>query len=154
MTTTERFFLDKSDPGVWRALNGLALKVQAATEAAGIPRSVVELLNVRVSQINGCVYCLDLHSRYALDAGVSSRQLAVLPVWREANLFTELEQAALSIGEAVALRLEDEARREELRRARTVLTDDQYSALQWAGVAINSFNLVSILSQHPVQARS
>ncbi|GAC1462828.1 MAG: carboxymuconolactone decarboxylase family protein [Pseudarthrobacter sp.] len=154
MSSTERFFLDKSDPGSWRALNGWALKVLAATEAAGIPRSVVELMNVRVSQINGCAYCLDLHGRLALEAGVGNRQLAVLPVWRETELFTDLERAALSIGEAAALLSEDGTRQSELQRARLVLTDEQFSALQWAGIVINSFNRVSILSRHPVRARS
>jgi AhpD family alkylhydroperoxidase len=150
---TERFFLDKSDPASWRALNGLALKVKAATEASGIPQSVVEVLNVRVSQINGCGFCLDMHSRYALDAGVSAQKLAVLPVWRETELFTELEQAALAIGEAAALLNSDAAQQAELEQARSVLTDDQYSALQWAGIAINAFNRVSIMSRHPVRAR-
>ncbi|MFE4545339.1 hypothetical protein [Arthrobacter sp. NPDC056727] len=48
------FFLDKSDPGSWKALNGVALKVAGSAEAAGLGRAVVELLNVRVSQLNGC----------------------------------------------------------------------------------------------------
>ena len=149
---TERFFLDKSDPGSWRALNGLALKVKTATDASNIPRSVVELLNVRVSQINGCSFCLDMHSRYALDAGVGSQKLAVLPVWRETELFTELERAALVIGEATALMTDVQARQVELHQVRMTLTDEQYSALQWAGIAINAFNRVSIMSQHPVRA--
>lgn len=151
---TERFFLDKSDPASWRAPNGLALKVKAATDAAGVSRSVVELLNIRVSQINGCAFCLDMHSRYALDAGVSSQQLAVLPVWRETELFSELERTALVIGEAAALLDGSESRQEEVQQARTVLTDEQFSALQWAGIAINAFNRVSIMSQHPVRARA
>lgn len=50
-------FLDKSDPGSWKALNGVALKVASSAEAAGLDRTVVELLNVRVSQLNGCAYC-------------------------------------------------------------------------------------------------
>lgn len=151
---TEHFFLDKSDPGSWRALNGLALKVKSATDASDIPRSVVELLNVRVSQINGCAFCLDMHSRYALDAGVSSQQLAVLPVWRQTEVFSELERAALLIGEAAALVDDNDSRQEELQQVRTVLTDEQFSALQWAGIAINAFNRVSIMSQHPVRARA
>ena len=95
-----------------------------------------------------------MHSQYALDAGVGSQQLAVLPVWRETALFTELEQAALAIGEAAALLPDGDERQVELRKARSVLTDEQYSALQWAGGAINAFNRVSIHSQHPVRARS
>lgn len=153
MTTSDRFFLDKSDPAAWRALNGLALKAQGAAEAAGIPRAAIELLNVRVSQLNGCAYCLDMHSRYALDAGVSNQQLAVLPTWRETALFTDLERAALSIGETVTVLPEDQTRQADLQQTRTVLTDEQFSALQWAAVAINAFNRVSIMSRHPVRAR-
>ena len=153
MTATERFFLDKSDPGIWRALNGLALKVQEAAEAAGIPRAVLELLNVRASQLNGCAYCLDMHSRYALDAGAGSQKLALLPAWRETEIFTDLERAALSIGEAVTVLPDDESRQAQLQQARTLLTDEQYSVLQWAAVAINAFNRVSIMSRHPVRAR-
>ena len=128
--------------------------MKSATDASDIPRSVVELLNVRVSQINGCAFCLDMHSRYALDAGVSSQQLAVLTVWRETEVFSELERAALLIGEAAALVDDSHSRQEELQQARTVLTDEQFSALQWAGIAINAFNRVSIMSQHPVRARA
>lgn len=103
--------------------------MKSATDASDIPRSVVELLNVRVSQINGCAFCLDMHSRYALDAGVSSQQLAVLTVWRETEVFSELERAALLIGEAAALVDDSHSRQEELQQARTVLTDEQFSAL-------------------------
>lgn len=65
VNTHEHFFLDKSDPGSWRAINAFSRKVAAANEEAEIPRSVTELLNVRVSQINGCAYCLNLHVRRA-----------------------------------------------------------------------------------------
>lgn len=148
------FFLDKSDPGSWRALNGLALKVSAAAEAAGLTRAVVELLNVRVSQLNGCAYCLDLHDRLAREAGVGAQQLAVLPAWREAALFTAVERAALAIGEAATALHEDGNFLAQLAAARAVLTDAQFSALQWCAITMNAFNRVSVLSGHPVRPRS
>jgi AhpD family alkylhydroperoxidase len=148
------FFLDKSDPGSWRALNGLALKVSAAAEAAGLTRAVVELLNVRVSQLNGCAYCLDLHDRLARGAGVGAQQLAVLPAWREAAVFTGVERAALAIGEAATALHEDGSFLAELAAARAVLTDAQFSALQWCAITMNAFNRVSVLSGHPVRPRS
>lgn len=147
------FFLDKSDPGSWRALNGLALKIASAAEAAGLSRAVVELLNVRVSQLNGCAYCLDLHHRLARDAGVSAQQLAVLPAWREAAVFTKTERAALAIGEAATALHDDGKSFAELATARAVLTEEQYSALQWCAIAMNAFNRISILSGHPVRPR-
>ncbi|MCC3280380.1 carboxymuconolactone decarboxylase family protein [Arthrobacter sp. zg-Y40] len=148
------FFLDKSDPASWRALNGLALKVAEAAEHAGLPRSVMELLNVRTSQLNGCAYCLDLHVRLAREAGVSGQQLAVLPAWRDAAVFSEVECAALAIAEASTLQSGTAALHQELETARKALTDDQYSCLQWAAVAINAFNRVSILSGYPVRPRA
>ncbi|MBT2548844.1 carboxymuconolactone decarboxylase family protein [Arthrobacter sp. ISL-65] len=147
------FFLDKSDPGSWRALNGLALKVAAAAEAAGLGRWVVELLNVRISQLNGCAYCLDLHDRLAREVGVSAQQLAVLPAWRETDVFDETERAALAVGEAASALDDDGESFAELAAARAVLTEAQYSALQWCAIAMNAFNRVSILSGHPVRPR-
>lgn len=147
------FFLDKSDPGSWRALNGLALKVSTAADAAGLGRGVVELLNVRVSQLNGCAYCLDLHHRLAREAGVSTQQLAVLPAWREAGVFTAVERAALAIGEAATVLHDGGNSVAELAAARAVLTEPQYSALQWCAISMNAFNRVSILSGHPVRAK-
>lgn len=147
------FFLDKSDPASWRALNGLAVKVSEAAEAAGLPRSVVELLNVRVSQLNGCAFCLDLHVRRAREAGASDQQLAVLPAWRDAAVFSAVECAALAIAEASTLQAGTALVHQEVDAARTALTDAQFSALQWAAVAINAFNRVSILSRYPVRPR-
>ncbi len=154
MSAGDHFYLDKADPGNWRALNGLARKVAAAAEDAGLSRALVELLSVRVSQLNGCAYCLDMHTGYAVEAGVSAQKLAVLPAWRETELFDDLEQAALAIGEVVALLPDEETRLAELAVARAELTDEQYSALQWTAVAINAFNRISVLSRHRVRPRA
>lgn len=147
------FFLDKSDPASWRAINGLALKVADAAEQAGLPRLTLELVNVRISQLNGCAFCLDLHARLAHEAGASEQQLAVLSAWRETTVFTPTERAALTIGEA-ATELPGNGRlRIELSAARAALTEEQYSALQWVAVTMNAFNRISILSGHPVRPR-
>jgi AhpD family alkylhydroperoxidase len=156
MTTspsTDRFFLDKADPAVWKALNGFALQVRAAAEAAGLDRALVELASVRISQINGCAYCLDLHTRLAREAGQTEQRLAVLPAWREAGIFSEVEQAALVVAEAATILPDEETRLADLDGARTLLTDPQYSALQWLAIAMNAYNRVSILSRHPVTQR-
>lgn len=154
MTASDHFYLDKADPGSWRALNAFSRKVGTSAEEAGLSRALVELLNIRVSQLNGCAFCLDLHTGYAVEAGVSAQKLAVLPAWRETQLFDDLERAALAIGEAVALLPDEETRLAELAVARAELTDEQYSALQWTAVAINAFNRVSVLSRHRVRPRA
>lgn len=71
-------FLDKSDPGSWRALNGLAVEVPAAAEAAGLSRAVVVLPNVGVAQLNGCAYCLDLHDRLAHEGTTTLQDAGIL----------------------------------------------------------------------------
>ncbi len=100
-TAPQHIFLDKQHPAVWRALNGLGLKVRDAAEEAGIDRKTIELLYVRISQINGCAYCLDMHVGDAVKAGETPQRLAVLPAWRDTALFTDKERAALSLAESV-----------------------------------------------------
>ncbi|GAB3269835.1 carboxymuconolactone decarboxylase family protein [Arthrobacter pigmenti] len=148
------FFLDKSDPASWRALNGSALKVAEAAESAGLPKSVMELISVRISQLNRCAFCLDLHVPRAREAGVTDQQLDVLPAWRESAVFTDTERAALTIAEAATELGEPENLAAKMDTARTALTDAQYSALQWAAITMNAFNRVSILSRHPIRPRS
>jgi len=152
VSTHEHFFLDKSDPGSWRAINAFSRKVAAANEEADIPRSITELLNVRVSQINGCAYCLNMHVRQAREAGVTDQQLAVLPAWRDTQVFSPLERSALTIAEATT-ELDHSTLHQDLTTARETLTDKQFSALQWSAIAINAFNRISILSGHPVRAK-
>lgn len=152
MSTHEHFFLDKSDPGSWRAINAFSRKVAAANEEADIPRSITELLNVRVSQINGCADCLNMHVRQAREAGVTDQQLAVLPAWRDTQVFSPLERSALTIAEATT-ELDHSTLHQDLTTARETLTDKQFSALQWSAIAINAFNRISILSGHPVRAK-
>ena len=153
MSLADPFFLDKSDTGSWKALNSFSLKVKEAAEAAGLETKLVELINIRISQINGCSFCLDMHTRLALEAGESMQRIAVLTTWRETTLFTDLEAAALSVAEATTTLPDTETRIAELAASRLVLDDAQFSAIQWAAIAMNAFNRVSILSQHPVRAR-
>ncbi|NLU83413.1 carboxymuconolactone decarboxylase family protein [Rhodococcus sp. HNM0569] len=132
---------------------GVVAQVRTAAEEAGLDRRLLELVNVRVSQINRCAYCLDLHSVKAYEAGETEQRLAVLPAWREVDLFTPREQAALEIAETVTLVADahlDDAAYAPLRRH---LDDDQISVLVWAAVTINAYNRVSILSGHRVRER-
>ncbi|ELT42759.1 carboxymuconolactone decarboxylase family protein [Arthrobacter nitrophenolicus] len=151
MTTTQHIFLDKQHPAVWRAINGLALKVKEAAADAGIDAKTLELLNVRISQINGCAYCLDLHVREALEAGETSQRLAVLPAWRDTALFTEKERAALALVESITELPSQQLREQEEGMARKSLTEEEFSVVSWVAVSMNAFNRISIVSHHPVR---
>jgi AhpD family alkylhydroperoxidase len=151
VSVTEHLYLDKQHPALWKAISSLGLKVQEAAEEAGIARGLLELLNVRISQINGCAYCLDLHVRKAGEAGESPQRLAVLPAWRDTALFTGKERAALALVESIT-GLPDQGTREHAEAfARECLTAEEFSAVSWVAVAMNAFNRVSIASHHPVK---
>ncbi|MGW0946217.1 carboxymuconolactone decarboxylase family protein [Streptomyces sp. NPDC002623] len=147
---TRRIFIDKQSPKAYHALVQTSEAVRATAAEAGLERTVVELVNLRVSQLNGCAFCLDVHSKAAVRAGEDTRRLAVLAAWRDTELFTPLERAALALAEATTVLPDAAAQETAYEDAREVLTDDQISAVIWVAVTINAFNRVSVLSKHPV----
>ena len=120
-----------------------ALRTLSAVSARGLDKGLIELLKVRASQLNGCAYCLQLHSNWARQAGVSQAKLDRLPAWREAPGFDVQERAALSWTEA----LTDPQRRGETETARRALNEafDQSQTLQLtvAIAAINAWNRIA-----------
>ncbi|WP_079079337.1 carboxymuconolactone decarboxylase family protein [Streptomyces sp. DSM 15324] len=148
---TGRIFIDKQSPKAYHALVQTSEAVRATAADAGLDRTVVELVNLRVSQLNGCAFCLDVHTKAAVRAGVETRRLGVLAAWRDTALFSPLERAALALAEATTHPTDAAAQEAAYAEAREVLTDDQISAVVWVAVTINAFNRVSILSKHPVR---
>jgi AhpD family alkylhydroperoxidase len=148
---TQHIHIDKQSPEAYQALVGVSTAVARTAHNAGLPRALVELVNVRVSQINGCPSCLEVHNRRAVTAGVTDKQLATLSVWRDTELFDEHQQAALRLAEITTALPDHDTAEREYARARKVFTDDQLSAVIWVATAINAFNRVSILSRHPVK---
>ncbi len=148
---TEHVHIDKQTPESYRALVAVATAVTKSAREAGLSRSLTELINVRVSQINGCPSCLEVHHHRAAGAGVTDKQLATLSVWRDTELFGEREQAALRLAEITTTLPDHDTAEREYARARKVLTDDELSAVIWVATTISAFNRVSILSRHPVR---
>ncbi|MEU9272384.1 carboxymuconolactone decarboxylase family protein [Streptomyces sp. NPDC048256] len=147
---TRRIFIDKQSPKAYHALVQTSEAVRATAADAGLERTVVELINLRVSQLNGCAFCLDLHTRAAVRAGEDTRRLGVLAAWRDTDLFSPLERAALALAEATTVLSDAAAQEAAYADAVEVLTEDQTAAVIWVAVTINAFNRVSILSKHPV----
>ena len=146
-------FADKQLPAIHGAMAAVSKEIKAHAESLGIDRSVLELVNLRCSQINGCAFCLHLHTHLALRAGESPQRIAVLSAWQESGLFTRVEEAALTIAEAVTTVADQHLSDDEYDLLREDLTDDQLAVLIYAASMINAFNRVSILSHHPVTHR-
>ncbi|CAL9665797.1 hypothetical protein SUDANB176_07214 [Streptomyces sp. enrichment culture] len=92
-----RVFVDKQSPDAYKALRATAETVRDVAAAAGLDRLLVELINIRVSQLNACAHCLSLHTRAALRAGETVQRLGVLPAWRDTEPFSSRERAALAL---------------------------------------------------------
>ena len=141
-------------PELYQAMAGLQAEVNKAVANAGLDPKLLELVKTRASQINGCAYCLDMHTRDALELGESPRRLFVLDGWRETDLFTEQEQAALALTEAMTkLSATQSVPDDVYEQAAKVFTEDQYRAVAWEIIAINSWNRMTITSHTPLPKR-
>jgi len=141
-------------PELYQAMANLQAEVNKAGANAGLDPKLLELVKTRASQINGCAYCLDMHSRDALEMGESPRRLFVLDGWRETDLFTEQEQAALALTEAMTkLSATQTVPDDVYEQAAKVFTEDQYRAVAWEIIAINSWNRMTITSHTPLPKR-
>lgn len=149
----QNLYLDKALPEAWTAAGAFSAAVAEQAARQGLTAVESELIKLRSSQLNGCLFCLELHSRQARRAGATQQKLDVLPAWRYTSLFTEREAAVLSIAEAAARLPLGEDSKADLVAARSVLGDAVFVAAEWVASSINLFNRISILSEHQVHAR-
>ena len=127
-------------PGAMEAMRGLEEIVHAST----LEPELLELVKMRASQLNGCAYCLDMHSKDARARGESEQRLHVLAAWREAPFYTPRERAALEYTEALTLVATEGVSDALMERVREHFTDEEIVALTMAVVAINGWNRMMI----------
>ncbi|MFN3338794.1 MAG: carboxymuconolactone decarboxylase family protein [Dietzia sp.] len=143
--------LDRAQREVYKQLVRTAVASREASTEAGLEETLLELVNIRVSQLNGCAACLATHVPAARKAGVSQDRLDLLPAWRDIDAFGGPERAALRLAETLT-RLDGVDEREAAISAAAEHFDEaQLSALEWSIVLINAFNRVSIASDHRVR---
>jgi AhpD family alkylhydroperoxidase len=140
----------KHGPGAIKALSGLELHLAKC----GLERSLLHLLKLRASQINGCAFCIDLHTGEALTEGENPTRLHLLSVWRETPLFSEREQVALAWTEAVTLLTGGGPSDELYARALQQFTEEELVNLNLAVVAINGWNRFSVTFRVPSALKS
>ena len=123
--------------------------LEVASHHAGLPDNLLELVKVRVSQINGCAYCLDMHTKDARVNGETEQRLYAVSAWREAPFFTDRERAALAWAEAVT-HIGDGVPSDDLFSDLTAqFTDREIVGLTSAIIAINSWNRWAISMRTP-----
>ncbi len=118
---------------------------QFVTQGTGLPGLLTHLVFLRVSQINGCAHCIDIHTRDLLAEGMSVEKLVLIPVWREARyLFSEHERAALAWSEEVTLVSETHASDEAYAAASAVFGEKDLVDLTLAIAAMNAINRMGV----------
>ncbi|GAB2662258.1 carboxymuconolactone decarboxylase family protein [Prescottella soli] len=138
--------LSKQHPDIYKQLMAFSAQGDAAIGEAGLDPLLGELVKIRISQINGCAFCLRLHTRDAIAKGETSDRLAVVAAWWESQYFTAQERAALALAEQVTKLSVPESRAWDDGS----LTDRQASAVSWLAVVMNAWNRVAITSHYPV----
>ena len=146
---TVRLDLERLTPHIYRRMVALELAASQASAAAGIDPALYQLMKIRASQINGCAFCLDMHTKDARAGGDNEQRLYTVSVWREMSLFTDPERAALALTEEVTLISGGGVSETVWQQARTQFNEQQLSALIWAIVAINSWNRMAISTGSP-----
>ncbi|GAB3436000.1 carboxymuconolactone decarboxylase family protein [Massilia solisilvae] len=136
----QRLDFSKASPSAYKAL----LAVENTVRESGLEASLLELVKLRASQINGCGYCVDMHAADARKAGESERRLYAVAVWRETPFFTARERAALAWAEALTRLSQQPELEREYGALKGQFSDKEMVDLTLAVIAINSWNRMAI----------
>jgi AhpD family alkylhydroperoxidase len=140
-TMTSRLDASKTVPDLYRAMLGL----DAAVSKSGLDSKLQELLKFRAAQINGCAYCMDMHSRDALAAGERPERLHVVAGWREAgDWFDERERAALALTEAITRIADGGVPDDVYEAAAEQFSEAELGALVFLAMTINAWTRLGV----------
>ncbi len=131
-------------------ITGPLRELSRAAGAGTLETSLLELVKVRASQLNGCAHCLEMHVKEARAKGESDDRLHLVAVWPEAPVFTEREQAALMWCEELTMIAESEVPDSLYARVRKIFSEEELWRLTLAIIAINSYNRLAIAFRSPV----
>ncbi len=143
---SHRLDYSHASPDAFRAL----LHTEKTIHESGLEDSLLELVKIRASQINGCAWCLDMHTKDARARGESEQRLYVLPAWREAPFYSARERAALAWTEAITRIATDEVSDALYAEAREHFNEKALVDLTLAIIAINGWNRMNVAFHTPV----
>lgn len=130
----------KAAPGGYKAM----MAVEAYLRDSGLEKTLLHMVKLRASQINGCAYCIDMHWKDARAAGENEQRLYGLDAWREASYYTDRERAALDWTEALTNITDGHAPDAVYDAVRGHFSDKELADLTWAIATINAWNRVAI----------
>jgi AhpD family alkylhydroperoxidase len=137
---SERLDYSKLAPELTKAYYAFSMAIKASS----LGHTIIDLVNLRASQINGCAFCVDMHSKEAKIHGERELRIYHIPIWRESPLFSEEERAALAWTEALTTIGLEGVSDELYERARAQFSESQLAELSFAVGTINLWNRISI----------
>jgi AhpD family alkylhydroperoxidase len=138
-----RIDIMRVDPGIMQAMFALERQIRKS----GLDETLLELVRMRASQINGCAYCLDMHSKDARARGETEQRLYGLNAWRDTPYYSDRERAALELTEALTLVAERGVSDEVFDRAKQQFSENEIAHLSLAIVAINGWNRLNVAAR-------
>jgi AhpD family alkylhydroperoxidase len=137
----KRININKNEPQAFKAMLGL----EGYLAQSEISKTIKELIKIRASQINGCAYCLDMHTKDALKYGETAERIFLISAWHEAEkFFTEEERIALKMTEEITLISQNGLTEETYQKAKSVFSQKQIAEIIMAIVTINSWNRIAL----------
>ncbi|PKP15882.1 MAG: carboxymuconolactone decarboxylase [Bacteroidetes bacterium HGW-Bacteroidetes-23] len=136
----QRLNYAKTAPDALKAM----LELEKYVSGSGLEKTLYELVKTRASQINGCAYCLDMHTKDARKAGETEQRLYALNAWRETPFYTERERAALEWTEALTLISENDVPESLYESVHAHFNEKEMVALTMGIIAINGWNRLAI----------
>jgi AhpD family alkylhydroperoxidase len=141
-----RIQIDQVEPNAYKAMFALEKYLQQSE----LTKTHKELIKIRASQINGCAFCIDMHTKDALKQGETAQRIFLLDAWRETELFTEEERALLEITEEVTLIHKNGLTSETYNKALKFFDENYFSQIIMAIATINAWNRMAISTHKPL----
>ncbi|RXK81257.1 carboxymuconolactone decarboxylase family protein [Filimonas effusa] len=134
------------EPAAYKAMYALEVTLQHSS----LTKIQKELIKIRASQINGCAFCLDMHTKDALKYGETQQRIFLLNAWRETTLYTEEERVILQMTEEVTLVHQHGLSDETYAKAKQLFTDNQIAQILLSIATINTWNRLAISTNKPI----
>jgi AhpD family alkylhydroperoxidase len=142
----QRVNIEATLPEAYKAMRGLS----ASLSKTGLTPVQKELIKIRASQINACAFCLDMHTKEALNVGETQQRIFLLNAWRETNLFTDEEKAILALTEEVTLISDQGVTEKTYKEAEKFFSAEVIAQIIMSIVLINGWNRIAVSTHLPI----
>mgnify|MGYP001945541079 CR=1 FL=1 len=139
----KRIRISELDPAAYKAMHGM----EKYLNGTGLDKKLRELIKIRASQINGCAYCIDLHTKEAMEHGETPRRIFAISAWWESPLFNEAEKAALKMTDEITLIADQGLTRRSYEEAKRHFTDLEIAQIIMQVGVINVWNRIAVSTQ-------